>query len=783
MKRSVLFLSILLFFLSFFANALPVDSGVSLELARHRKAVIANLRYNLFFSIPSSRKDSVYAEETVSFRLRSPEDVVFDFRADSSLIRSVIVNGKCCHCSFGNEHIVIPSSLLRRGRNTVIFNFVAGDQSLNRRDDLLYTLFVPDRARTAFPCMDQPDLKANFTLSLELPSEWTAVTNSAAVDTLSLGNGRKRILFSETEPLPTYLFAFTAGRFFCHPYSEDGCHICIYHRETDHNHLSQLDSIGHEVVYSLRWLERYTDMPYPFSKYDLVILPGFQFGGMEHTGATFYNDTRMFLPANPTIDERMARLKLITHETAHMWFGDAVTMKWFNDVWTKEVFANLFAAWMTTPLFPETDHQLNILRTEVITSMSEDRTEGATPIRQSLDNLRNAGLVYNNIIYFKAPLMMDNMVEFMGHDAFRRGIRKYLKKFKYSNATWDDLVAVMDSETDRDLLQFSDHWVNHAGMPIYKCNAETDSAGRLIFPNADGRGYGFFTMPDGMLIALADSLLHTSDRTARLSFLITLNENWLNRRVDTDLYLQTLLSLLREEQNPLIASAAIDFMREPLLAGVNGHFEPQIVALANSHLLPAVRTGLIRLLASVGRDKASVEYLYDLWSKPDNELLSERDYMTLALELSIRLPELSQNILDAEASRLFNPDRQREFAFLRPSVSPIRSVRDSVFRSLLIAGNRRIEPWASRALYYLNHPLLANESVVYIRPALEILPEIQRTGDIFFPSDWCRNLLAGHRTERAYLEVVKFLDSHPDMLPLLRNKILIPFYFLQRVNW
>lgn len=782
MKCFALFISLLLLFSSHFLAAMSVDCGVSLELANHRKASIVDLRYNIFFSIPALRNDSVYSEETVTFRLRTTEDVVFDFCADTSLIRSVFVNGRKCLCRFENEHIVVPSFALRKGRNSVTFHFVAGNQSLNRRDDLLYTLFVPDRARTVFPCMDQPDLKAHFTLSLELPAEWTAVSNSAAVDTLCFGNGRKRISFAETEPLPTYLFAFTVGRLFFHPYSEDGCSIGIYHRETDSDHLSQLDSIGHEVVYSLRWLERYTDMPYPFSKYDLIILPGFQFGGMEHTGATFYNDTRMFLSANPTTDERMARLKLITHETAHMWFGDVVTMQWFNDVWIKEVFANLFAAWMTTPLFPETDHQLNILRAEVIPSMSEDRTQGATPIRQPLDNLCNAGLVYNNIIYFKAPLMMDNMVEFMGHEAFHRGICKYLRKFKYSNATWDDFVAVMDSETDCDILQFSDNWVNHAGMPVYKCNADTDSAGHLLLPNADGRGYGYFTMSDGMLVVLADSLLHTANRTARLSFLITLNENWLNRRVDTDFYLQTLLTLLCGEQNPMIASAIIDFMHEPLMTVVAGHFESQLVALVDSHSLPSVRTGLIRLLASVGRDKLTVKYLYRLWSETGNPLLSERDYMTLALELSVRLPELGQTILDTEAVRLSNPDRQREFAFLSPSVSPLQSVRDSLFRSLLIAENRRIEPWASRALYYLNHPLRASESVGYIRPALEILPDIQHTGDIFFPSDWCKNLLAGHRSKEAYNEVLNFLESHPDMLSLLRNKILVPFYYLSRLN-
>jgi aminopeptidase N len=169
-------------------------------------------------------------------------------------------------------------------------------------------------------------------------------------------------------------------------------------------------------------MEEFTGIPYPFAKYDFIILPGFQYGGMEHTGATLYNDTRMFLSKNPTPDEELGRAELIAHETAHMWFGDFVTMEWFNDVWTKEVFANYFAQRITEPMFPGINHRLNWLKSITTSALVEDRTQGGTSIRQPLDNMRNAGLVYNNIIYNKAPVMLEKLVELMGEEAFREGI-------------------------------------------------------------------------------------------------------------------------------------------------------------------------------------------------------------------------------------------------------------------------------------------------------------------------------------------------------------------------
>lgn len=167
-------------------------------------------------------------------------------------------------------------------------------------------------------------------------------------------------------------------------------------------------------------------------------------------------------------------------------------------------------------------------------------------------------------------------------------------------------------------------------------------------------------------------------------------------------------------------------------------------------------------------------HIYNVWKNqkaPRGCSLSENDYVNIAYELSVRMPDEYENIIKTQSARFSNADRLQEFEFISPAVSPLESVRDSAFNSLLKAENRRVEPWASSALRYLNHPLRQNEAVKYIRPALDILPEVQKTGDIFFPTAWLRALLSGHHSEAAKSEVDAFLKENPDMNYLLISKL------------
>ena len=819
------------------------EAGVPQELARWRKATYTDVRYRLHFDIPEERTERVDGQITVSLRLETPADIVLDFREPASSIHEIRINGTLPQpsCIIQNEHIVIPAALTRAGENTVDIVFTAGDQSLNRNDEFLYTLLVPDRARTLFPCFDQPDMKALYTLSLEVPATWKAVSNTYVdkEENLPAEEGkeaRKLITFSETEPLSTYLFSFVAGEFFQRDYDDGRHRFSAYYRETDTAKTAQLDDIFAEVAASLEWLEEYTGVPYPFAKYDFIILPGFQYGGMEHTGATLYNDGRMFLSPNPTLGDRLSRTELIAHETAHMWFGDLVTMKWFDEVWTKEVFANHFAAWISEPLYPEVNHRLNRLRSFNTSALSEDRTEGTVSISQELPNLRYAGLVYGQIIYNKAPVMMEKLIEIMGRDAFRQGIQTYLKRYAYSNATWDDLVGILDSLTSADLRGFSRAWVYEKGMPDLtfritgkhrdsltvtqsdplgrgilwpqsfgvtvsdgtvnrqvEINMNADritvpagvTGARYILPNTDGRGYGRFILPRESARWLLGHWSEIQDGTARFATLMNLQENYLAGLISARDWSRSILAGLEKETDQLTASSLSGFLGRAMddLNGTDREaVEQRLWTLAHTHPEQPIRTILLRSLPSGLTTAALCDSLYAIWETQSEPLYSENNYTSLAWELAIRFPDRAGHILATQRARLTDPDRLRRFDYISRAVSPDETARDTLFQSLMRAENRRIEPWTSSVLSYLNHPLRESSSVRYIRPGLDILEEVQRTGDIFFPRNWAGALLGSHRSPEAWQEVRKFLQDNPDYPALLRNKILQAAYSLFRAN-
>ena len=794
------------------------EEGISMELAQLRKQEIKELRYGLSFSIPEQKQEAVEGEARISFLLQRPQEIILDFRESADKIKDVSVNGQPSEYTFLNEHLVLPEASTIEGQNEVNIRFIAGDQSLNRNEEFLYTLLVPDRARTVFPCFEQPNLKAEFTLQLEVPAEWEAVSNTS-IASEEAKNERKLINFRPTEPLSTYLFSFVAGKLKKVEYADGERILTAYHRETDAKKVAQLDIIFQQVAASLHWLEDYTDIPYPFAKYSFIILPGFQYGGMEHTGATLYNDTRMFLSEHPTLDEELARAKLIAHETAHMWFGDYVTMDWFNDVWTKEVFANYFAACITEPLFPNVNHSLNWMKTYTSASLAEDRTPGSNSIRQPLDNLRNAGLIYGNIIYNKAPVMMQKLVEIMGEEAYQEGIREYLKTYAYGNATWDDLIAILDAKTEEDLATFSDVWVNQKGMPhisfTNRCGqleirqrdplnrgllwpqsfqitfqgAEENTSVEVnltnetyaitvplgtqaILPNTDGRGYGLFIPDEESKEWMLAHWQETSDDTARQSLLMSLYENYQHRLISDKEWMEALMNGLKNEKNALIASTLCGYLGSPLSQLGQASWEEEIWEWSKKHPLASCRLQLIRCLISNARAPKSIDKLYQLWKEQSHPMLNERDYMTLAYELALHCPERYESLRDTQQERITNPDRRRQFDFIVQAVAPDTLQMDTFFQSLLKAENRRIEPWAASALAYLNHPLRQSYAVKYIRPGLEVLEEVQRTGDIFFPKNWASALLRNHKSKEAYQEVQAFFEAHPGYSPLLKNKIL-----------
>ena len=800
------------------------EEGVSKQLAILRKENIHNPQYHLHFNIPECRDSIITGRMTLSFDIKRQQEIVIDFR-DVEKITSVSINGNDAKYRLLNEHIIINAEETKEGTNNIDIAFAAGNQSLNRNEEFLYTLLVPDRARTVFPCFDQPDMKASYHLTLTVPEAWTAVSNSS-VHSQEIAEGRKTIKFKKTEPLSTYLFSFVAGLFEKQTYSNGRHTLTAYHRETDKKRIAQLPEIFKQVTASLAWMEEYTGVEYPFGKYDFIILPGFQYGGMEHTGATLYNDSKMFLGEKPTIDEELARASLIAHETAHMWFGDYVTMRWFDDVWTKEVFANYFASRITEPMFPHINHRLNWLKNITSAALSEDRTQGGTSIRQPLDNMNNAGLIYNNIIYDKAPIMLEKLIELMGEEAFRAGIKEYLQTYAYGNASWDELINILDRQCEQDLKTFSHVWVNSNGMPTIDFTLSTDTLSikqsdtrkrgltwaqnfniqiaydsilessivmsdavstlplqgkpYYILPNSDGRGYGYFRYNKASLLWALNNWHTIDDETCRQSQLMNLHEAYQHNEIKADLWLTSLTNGLAHEQNPLIASTVCSYISMPLMESADNLTEKKLYALAQTHPLTSCRQQLLRSLIAYASDSTICINLYDIWDKAAHPLLNENDYMNMAYELAIHYPHLQKQIIARQAERISNPDRKRQFEYISRATTPDTAEQRKLFKHLLKAENRRIEPWALKTLGYLCHRTREQQAATYIAEAIDSLQYIQRTSDIFFPQSWTRTLLADRKSQEATHALNTSLQRHDDYNQLLKNKILQAAWNLQR---
>ncbi len=812
------------------------DPGIAETLAEARANHVSDVRYDLAFDLPADATAPIAAHATIQFALKdTASDLVLDFDpgslASGSPSPRIRANGRDARSHTVNGHIVVAAGDLAAGANTLDIAFTAGNASLNRNPDFLYTLFVPARAHLAFPCFDQPSLKARFALTLTIPADWQVVANGAETDRRPMG-ARVQVRFAETRPLPTYLFAFAAGRFSVETAERGGRAFRMFHRETDAAKVARnREALFDLHAKALAWLEEYTGIPYPWGKFDFVLIPSFQFGGMEHAGAILYNASGLMLDESATVNQQMNRASTISHETTHMWFGDLVTMKWFNDVWTKEVFANFMAAKIVNPSFPQFNHDLRFLLAHYPAAYDVDRTAGANAIRQSLANLNEAGTLYGAIIYEKAPIVMRNLEALVGDGRFRDGLREYLRRYQFSNATWPDLIGILGTKSDENLAQWSHAWVEEPGRPTiatelsiaagkierlrfsqrdpmnrglvwnqrlavtlgYPTNSRTVpvrlasssvdvpeakglDAPLYVLPNGEGIAYGQIELDARSREYLVAHLPEVRDPLTRGSAWVTLWDELLRGAVAPARLLDLAFAALPAESDELNAQQVLAYTRDAywhfLTPERRAETAPRLEAMLRAQIAAARSTSLKSAFFRAYRDTAltpdGVAWLERVWRRQESIpglTFAEVDYIDMALQLAIRAVPDWRTVLDAQLQATKNPDRRDRFAFVMPALDADPVVRDRFFESLREVKNRAHEPWVLEGLTYLHHPLRAAASERYIRPSLDMLRDIQRTGDIFFPKRWADATLWGHTSPTAAGEVRRFLAGLPPSYP------------------
>lgn len=812
-----------------------IVAGTSLQLAEERRWTITDVKYDLSLDIPASKTDSIAGGMTITFSLKNTSPVLqLDFNAPASNLLEIKVNERNTEPVWENEHILISKNDLKQGINVIHIKFIAGDAALNRNDDYLYALFVPARAATCFPVFDQPDIKAIYKLNLTIPSDWVAMSNGSLISTQAAATGRqgesKYLSFAETKPTSTYQFAFTAGKFQVAKDKESG--MTMFYRETDSVKVAaNVAKIFELHRQSLAWLKQYTGIDYPYEKFDFALMPAFQFGGMEHPGNIYYRESALLLEPSASVNDELRRAGLIAHETAHMWFGNLVTMKWFNDVWLKEVFANFMAGKIVNPGFPQINHELRFLMSHFPGAYDVDRTAGSHPIQQELDNLKNAGSVYGAIIYQKAPIIMRNLESLMGEKNFQEGLREYLKTYAYGNATWDELIAVMKRHTQQDLELWNLAWIKTQGMPEVgyalrkdkrlEVNVVHDSLRRIwpqffsfhiaahnqaathltyigkdragivpvpdtanlyVIPNFRGTGYGYFTTDRKNIDFMLGRVNTFTDPVERASVWMNLWEHLLHEKVQPRVMLDKLIETISKEKNPLLLEYLTDKTGRIFWQFINPLQRKAIQDKLNGTIYQQLKVekdiSLKRVLFSCYRNVAlspeAVNHLKTFWQEGTAEdlKLSERDKIQLVLDLAVREAPGYEELLKTQLEKMTNPDRIAEFRFILPAVSADEAIRDRFFENLKEPENRRHEPWVLEAQRYLHHPLRAASSVKYVKESLGLLEEIQRTGDIFFPKGWLDATLGEYQSKEAADQVRSYLRTQTDLRKDLKNKLL-----------
>jgi aminopeptidase N len=505
----------------------PIESGVSHELAKWRAARYSDVRYKLNLTLEKmspvlkgTMEIRVKVSEPGAIATGSNVPIILDWRKikgheEKSTISNVVVNGKAVKNPVAiapgsdSEHLIVSDGVVA-GENVIKLDFTspiltsgsAITRYVDKEDgaEYIYSLFVPSDASTAFPVFDQPDLKARFQLDVYSPVDWKVVANTYAFEfeksqqihntKIDVPNGKKLNRFIETKPLSTYVFAFAAGDFlefkektsaeidkqiseqrkinpifsvFDQPYDFYGSRIYLRRSQAEKfkPHAAEVFRLNREAI---KYFEEYFDYKFPFPKYDLVLIPEFPFGGMEHAGATFLRESAIIFPQEPTKNDHISRAVLIFHEAAHQWFGDTVTMRWFDDLWLKEGFANFAAYKAMERIMPEMNAWKVFYERVKQAAYQTDSTKGTTPIYQEIKNLSAAKSAYGNIVYNKAPAFLRQSEFYLGEDKFQTAVRAFLKKHEFKNAGWEDLVSEFEKSSKKDLTNFVDFWVKRRGL-------------------------------------------------------------------------------------------------------------------------------------------------------------------------------------------------------------------------------------------------------------------------------------------------------------------------------
>ncbi|MDX1658194.1 MAG: aminopeptidase N [Nitriliruptorales bacterium] len=445
--------------------------------AEQRAEIVRGLHYDVHLDLTGDDQ-TFESETTIGFEVAQPGSTFVDLTAtavhaatlDGTPLGREAVGGtrlELPHLEPGDHELRVTASMAYQHVGKGLSHF------RDPEDDRVYlhSQFQPFEAHLVYACFDQPDLKARFDISVEAPADWVVVSNMPPSQRPDDG-GAGRWVFETTPLLPTYLTAVVAGGYVGTHDDHDGLPLSVYVRRSLAEHLD-IDEILAVTKQGLDWFQDAFETPYPFVKYDQLFVPEFQAGAMENPGCITFSEAYVFR-SKVTDAARERRAETILHEMAHMWFGDLVTMRWWDDLWLNESFADYMAFLAQSEATRWTDAFVTFLDKEKAWGKFQDQLPTTHPVALDMVDIESVHQNFDGITYAKGAAVLKQLVAWVGRDPFLEGCRRYFDTYAFGNADLAEFLGVLESTSGRELSGWADEWLRTTGINTLRLDVEVE---------------------------------------------------------------------------------------------------------------------------------------------------------------------------------------------------------------------------------------------------------------------------------------------------------------------